>query len=39
MICEIREDGREVVLRRPTLLDVLAMLTLLFRGVIYCGRM
>ena len=31
MICEIREDGREVVLRRPTLLDVLAMLTLLFR--------
>ena len=31
MICEIREDGREVVLRRPTLFDVLAMLTLLFR--------
>ena len=31
MICEIREDGREVVLRRPTMLDVLAMLTLLFR--------
>ena len=31
MICEIREDGREVVLRRPTLLDVLEMLTLLFR--------
>ena len=31
MICEIREDGREVVLRHPTLLDVLAMLTLLFR--------
>lgn len=31
MICEIREDGRDVVLRRPTLLDVLAMLTLLFR--------
>ena len=31
MICEIREDGREVVLRRPTLLDVLAMLALLFR--------
>ena len=31
MICEIREDGREVVLRQPTLLDLLAMLTLLFR--------
>lgn len=31
MICEIREDGREVVLRHPTLSDVLAMLTLLFR--------
>ena len=31
MICEIREDGREVVLRRPTMLDVLAILTLLFR--------
>ena len=31
MICEIREDGGEVVLRHPTLLDVLAMLTLLFR--------
>ena len=31
MICEIREDGREVVLRHPTLLGVLAMLTLLFR--------
>ena len=30
MICEIREDGREVVLREPTLLDLLAMLTLLF---------
>ena len=30
MICEIREDGREVVLRHPALLDVLAMLTLLF---------
>ena len=30
MICEVREDGREVVLRRPTLLDVLAMLMLLF---------
>lgn len=30
MICEIREDGREVVLHHPTLLDVLAMLTLLF---------
>ena len=31
MICEIREDGREVVLRQPPLLDLLAMLTLLFR--------
>ena len=31
MICEVREDGREVVLRNPTLSDVLAMLTLLFR--------
>ena len=31
MICEVREDGREVVLRSPTMLDVLAMLTLLFR--------
>ena len=31
MICEIREDGREVVLHQPTLLDLLAMLTLLFR--------
>ena len=31
MICEIRGDGREVVLRNPTLSDVLAMLTLLFR--------
>ena len=31
MICEIREGGREVVLHHPTLLDVLAMLTLLFR--------
>lgn len=31
MICEIREDGREVVLRHPTPLDVLLMLTLLFR--------
>ena len=30
MICEIREDGREVVLHHPTLSDVLAMLTLLF---------
>ena len=30
MICEIREDGREVVLHHPTLLDVLTMLTLLF---------
>ena len=30
MICEIREDGREIVLRHPTLSDVLAMLTLLF---------
>ena len=30
MICEIREDGREVVLHHPTMLDVLAMLTLLF---------
>ena len=30
MICEIREDGREVVLHHPTLLDVLQMLTLLF---------
>ena len=31
MICGIREDGREVVLRHPTMLDVLAILTLLFR--------
>ena len=31
MICEIREGGREVVLHHPTLLDVLAMLTLRFR--------
>ena len=31
MICEIREDGREVVLHHPTLMDVLTMLTLLFR--------
>ena len=31
MICEIREGVREVVLHHPTLLDVLAMLTLLFR--------
>ena len=31
MICEIREGGREVVLHHPTMLDVLAMLTLLFR--------
>ena len=31
MICEIREDGRQVVLSRPTMLDVLAILTLLFR--------
>ena len=30
MICEIREDGKEVVLRRPKLSDILAMLTLLF---------
>ena len=33
MICEIREGGREVVLHHPTLLDVLMMLTLLFRGI------
>lgn len=31
MICEVREDGREVVLREPTLLDVFAMLSLIFR--------
>ena len=30
MICEIREDGKEVVLRHPKLSDILAMLTLLF---------
>lgn len=30
MICEIREDGKEVVLHHPTLSDVLAMLMLLF---------
>ena len=30
MICEIREDGKEVVLHHPKLSDVLAMLTLLF---------
>lgn len=30
MICEIREDGKEVVLRHPTLSDVLAMMMLLF---------
>ena len=31
MICEIREDGKEVVLRHPTLSDVLAMMMLLFK--------
>lgn len=31
MICEIREDGKEVVLRHPTLSDVLAMMILLFK--------
>lgn len=31
MICEIREDGKEVVLHHPTLSDVLAMLMLLFK--------
>ena len=31
MICEIRENGKEVVLHHPKLSDVLAMLTLLFR--------
>ena len=31
MICEIREDGKEVVLRHPTLSDVLVMLILLFK--------
>ena len=30
MICEIRKNGQEVVLRNPKLLDVLVMLTLLF---------
>ena len=30
MICEIREDGKEVVLRHPKLSDILALLTLLF---------
>ena len=30
MICEIREDGKEVVLRHPKISDILAMLTLLF---------
>ena len=30
MICEIRKNGQEVVLRNPKLSDVLAMLTLLF---------
>ena len=30
MICEIREDGKEVVLYHPKLSDILAMLTLLF---------
>ena len=30
MICEIREDGKEVVLHHPKLSDILAMLTLLF---------
>ena len=30
MICEIREDSKEVVLRHPKLSDILAMLTLLF---------
>ena len=30
MICEIRENGKEVVLHHPKLSDVLAMLTLLF---------
>ena len=31
MICEIREDGKEVVLHHPTMSDVLAMLMLLFK--------
>lgn len=31
MICEIREDGKEVVLRHPTLSDVLVMLMLLVK--------
>lgn len=31
MICEIREDGKEVVLHHPTLSDVLAMLMLIFK--------
>ena len=30
MMCEIREDGKEVVLHYPKLSDILAMLTLLF---------
>ena len=30
MICEIRKDGKEVVLHHPKLSDILAMLTLLF---------
>ena len=30
MICEIREDGKEVVLHHPKLSDILAMLTLIF---------
>lgn len=28
MICEVREDGREVVLHKPTLSDIFAMLSL-----------
>lgn len=31
MICEVREDGREVVLRHLTLPDVLTILTMPFR--------
>ena len=31
MICEIREDGKEAVLRHPTLSDVLVMLMLLVK--------
>lgn len=38
MICEIREDGKEVVLHHPKLSDILAMLTLLYDFCSYGER-